>query len=171
MALQMHMKMEGILGEAKMFKYKGWSEVLSWNWGMTSNRKLAQGTNGNGGKTSFDELSIIKPIGIDSAGIRLLFAQGATIPTVEFSVTPVVSKKEVPTRYVHIKMEGVVIKSIVTGGSIDDNFFKEHITMLFDRIRFEYSRNAVLGTENKDDLSPLDYDFGWKVPENVEWCQ
>ncbi|HLB31591.1 MAG TPA: type VI secretion system tube protein Hcp [Gammaproteobacteria bacterium] len=168
MPLQMHMKMEGILGEAKIFKYKGWSEVLSWNWGMTSNRKLTQGS--NGGKTAFDELSIIKPIGIDSAGIRLLFAQGSIIPSVEFSVTPAVGKREAATKYVYIKMEDVVIKSIVTGGSIDDNFFKEHITMLFDRIRFEYSRNAVIGNDNKDEMA-LDYYFGWKVPENLEWCQ
>lgn len=168
MPLQMHMKMEGILGEAKIFKYKGWSEVLSWNWAMTGNRKTTPGS--NGGKTVFDELSIIKPIGMDSAGIRLVFAQGGTIPSVEFSVTPAVGKREAATKYVYIKMEDVVIKSIVTGGSIDDSFFKEHITMLFDRVRFEYSKNAVIGNDNKEDLG-LDYHFGWKVPENVEWRQ
>jgi hypothetical protein len=42
--------------------------------------------------------------------------------------------------------------------------------MLFDRVRFEYSKNAAIGNDNKEDLG-LDYHFGWKVPENVEWRQ
>ena len=166
MPLHMMMKMEGVLGESKSFKHKGWADILSWSWGMTSNRKSAQSVDGD--KTSLNELSIIKAIGADSASIRLLFAQGKTIPSVEFSITPVVAKREVQTNYVNIKMEGVLIKSIVTGGGVDDQFFKEHITLLFDRIKFEYDLDASPGKDSEDGKTP-NLDFEWNVPDNAEW--
>ena len=168
MSLQMNMKMEGISGESSSFSHKGWTDVLSWNWGMTSNRKLAHASNGD--KTSLNELSIIKAIGADSPQIRLCFAQAKIIPSVEFTIIPVVGKRERQSKYLHIRMEDVVIKSIVTGGSNEDNFFKEHITLLFDRIEFEYSKSGNVsndGTVGEDQA----FNFEWDVPENTEWKQ
>jgi type VI secretion system secreted protein Hcp len=166
MPLLMNMKMDGILGDSKSYNHKGWFEVLSWNWGMTSNRKTAQGINGD--KTLLNEISIIKSIGIDSSSIRLLFAQGKKIPYVDFSIVPSVGKKEVQTKYVDIRIEDVLIKSIVTGGSADDNFFKEHITLLFEKIKFQYSRNPVRNGEDTDNM-PLNKGFSWNVSESAEW--
>ncbi|MFT5133901.1 MAG: type VI secretion system secreted protein Hcp [Gammaproteobacteria bacterium] len=163
MPLQMMMKIDGVIGDSKSFKHKGWADILSWNWGLTSNRKSSQGVDGD--KTNLNELSIIKVIGNDSSGIRLLFAQGKTIPNVEFSISPVVAKREPAKSYVDIKMENVVIKSIITGGGIDDDFFKEHITLLYEKIRFEYNRN--IGADEKI----REPDFEWNVPDNAEWAQ
>ena len=164
MALQMHMKIEGVTGDSKSFHHKGWCDVLSWTWGMTSNRKTAPGTEGD--KTSLNELSIIKAVGIDSASIRSLFAQGKIIPVVDFSVIPAVGKREVQTKYLDIKLEDVLIKSIITSGDIEDNFFKEHISLLFDRVRFEYSLDPVRGDAEK---IPVVNDFSWDISANDEW--
>ena len=168
MPLAMMMKIDGIEGDTKNFKYKGWADILSWNWGLTSNRKSAQGLDAD--KTSLNELSIIKTIGNDSPGIRLLFAQGTTIANVQFSIFPPVGKREAQKSYVDIKMEGVLIKSIITGGSTEDDFFKEHITFLYDKIKFEYCRHMLLSTETVDDI-PDTQDFEWNVPDNIEWKQ
>ena len=70
MPLQMMMKIDGVSGDSKSFKHKGWAEILSWSWGLSSNRKSAQGVDGD--KTTLNELSIVKAIGNDSSGIRLL---------------------------------------------------------------------------------------------------
>lgn len=161
----MSMKIDGVMGASASPQHKGWSEVHSWSWGMSSNRKNTQITDQN--TTALNEISIIKPIGIDSPDIRLLFAQGANIANVEFSITPVMGKREAQKKYVHMKLEGVVIKSIVSGGGIEDNFFKEHISLLFDKIRFEYSQS---GPRNETGVSTnVDYDFGWDVLENKQW--
>lgn len=168
MALQMMMKIDGVSGDSKSFKHKGWSDVLSWNWGLGSNRKSTQGVNGD--KTTLNEISIIKALGNDSSGIRLLYAQGKTIAKVEFSISPVVAKREPARSYVDIKMEDVVIKSIVTGGGIDDDFFKEHITLLYDRIKFEYKRDDKADAEKTDGMKN-GAGFEWNVPDNVEWRQ
>jgi type VI secretion system secreted protein Hcp len=162
----MYMKIDGVLGDSKSFKYKGWADVTSWNWGMTSNRKQTNGKDGD--KTSLNELSIIKSIGIDSSSIRLLYAQGKIIPNVELNITPILGKREVQTKYVNLRMENVLIKSIVTGGSIEDAFFKEHITLIFDRIRFEYSLDALSSDAGSGDTSE-NIDFRWNVPGNMEW--
>jgi len=167
MDLQMSMKIEGITGTSISSEHKGWSEIHSWTWGMTSNRKSIALTDGI--KTSLNELSVIKPIGIDSPSIRLLFAQGETIPNVELSITPIRGKREPTKKLLHMKLETVLIKSIVSGGNMDDDFFKEHITLLFDKINFEYSK---AGPRNESGETPFtDYDFCWDVLENKEWTK
>ena len=166
MALQMNMRMDGISSDSSSPGHKAWVEVLSWNWGMTSNRKLAQ-ANGED-KTNLNELSFVKSIGTDSSQIRLLFAQGKVIPNVEFSVMLGVGKRETPVKYVNLKLKNVVIKSIVTGGNTEDNFFKEHITLLFDRINYEYSKTGPSGSNGAAGITE-DYDFGWNIPKNAEW--
>lgn len=166
MSLQMNMRMDGITGESKSFSHKGWSDVLSWNWAMTSNRKIAHGNNGD--KTTLNELSIIKAIGTDSPEIRLCFAQGKLIPIVEFSIIPLVGKREKQSKYLNIKMEDVLIKSIVTGGCNEDSFFKEHIVLLFDKIEFNYSKTGVSGTDSTAGETE-EFNFGWNVPGNSEW--
>ncbi len=167
MDLQMSMKIDGVIGTSISSEHKGWSEIHSWNWGMTSNRKSIEVTDGI--KTSLNELSVIKPIGIDSPGIRLLFAKGEKIPNIELSMTPIRGKREPVKKLMHVKLESVVIKSIVSGGGIDDDFFKEHITLLFDKIDFEYSK---AGPRNENGETPFnDYDFCWDVLENREWSK
>jgi len=167
MDLQMSMKIDGVTGTSISSEHKGWSEIHSWNWGMTSNRKSIEVTDGT--KTSLNELSVIKPIGIDSPGIRLLFAKGEKIPNVELSMTPLRGKREPVKKLLHVKLESVLIKSIVSGGGIDDDFFKEHITLLFDKIDFEFSK---AGPRNESGETVFDdYDFSWDVPENKEWSK
>ena len=168
MPLQMFMKIDGVSGDSKNYEFKGWSDILSWNWGMTSNRKSGHGSDGD--KTVLNEISIVKPLGIDSPGIRLLLAQGKSIPSVELSITPVVSKREVQTKYVSIKLEDVVIKSIVSNGGSEDNFFREHLTLLFDKVHFEFSHNAAPAVDGKAG-AVSNFNFGWNVPSNAELAQ
>lgn len=165
MDLQMSMKIDGITGTSISPEHKGWSEIHSWTWGMTSNRKTIESTDAT--KTSLNELSVVKPIGIDSPHIRLFFANGKEISNVELSMTPLRGKREPIKKLLHIKLETVLIKSIVSGGGIEDDFFKEHITLLFDKINFEYSKAGP--RNDSGEVVFADYDFCWDVLENKEW--
>ncbi len=165
MDLQMSMKIDGVTGISGDSEHKGWSEILSWNWGMTSNRKpLAVNDDF---KASLNEISIVKPIGIDSPGIRLLFARGDQIENVEISVTPVRAKRGPIKKLLHLKLESVVIKSIISGGTMEDDFFKEHITMFFDKVDFAYSQAGSRNEEGETVF--IDHNFRWDVGENKEW--
>jgi len=167
MDLQMSMKIDGIMGGSVDSDHKGWSEIHSWTWGMTSNRKSIEASDAD--KTTLNELSVIKPMGIDSPNIRLLFARGDRIPNVEFSVTPIRGKREATKKLLYMSLESVVIKSIISGGGLEDDFFKEHITFLFDRVNFEFSKT---GARDENGVNKnTDYDFGWDVLENKEWSR
>jgi type VI protein secretion system component Hcp len=109
------MKIEDVTGDSKGFHFKGWCDVESMQWGMTSNREKV--LDAEGATTSFNELSIEKPLGIDSASIRMLFAKGAVIPTVDLKVMPVATKREVQTKYLDIRLEDVLIRSVVLNGN------------------------------------------------------
>ncbi len=168
MSLQLHMKIDGVMGEASSFKFKGWCEIISWNWGMTSNRKTSKPVDSE--KTMMNELTVIKPIGIDSTQIRNLYALGEVISSVNLTIAPVVGKREPQSNYVNIIMEDVIIKSVVTGGTVEDEFFKEHLTFVLDRVTFECNRPFVSkGDEQVDETSP-DNDFRWDVLANKKWA-
>lgn len=163
MPLDMHMKIEGVTGEMTGMTHKGWSEIISWNWGMTSNRKAASTTENT--STSLNEISVVKKLGTDSTAIRLLFAQGTVIPRVEFDVIPTAGKKEAKTKYVNLVMENVVIKSIVTGGASEDSSFREHITFIFEKVNFECSKAPNISSG----AAGVDTNFAWNVSDNAEW--
>ena len=166
MSVAMFIKMDGITGETKNYDYKGWSDVVSWSWGMSSNRDSARLHDDD--KTSFKEISITKRIGMDSTDIMLLFAQGKTIKNIEFIIIPVVGARDAKQKYLSMRMENVVIKSITTGGSAAEDFFKENIVLLFDKIRFEYNYHPGVTTANPSGAS-VDYKFGWDIAMNQAW--
>ena len=166
MSVAMFLKMDGITGESKSYDYKGWSDVVSWSWGMSSNRNSAQLHDDD--KTSFKEISITKRVGMDSTDIMLLYAQGKTVNNVEFIIIPVVGARDAKQKYLSMRMENVVIKSITTGGSAAEDFFKENIILLFDKIRFVYNHTTGINKENPAGTS-VDYKFGWDLSMNQAW--
>lgn len=159
MSLQMYMRIEGVTGGSTSFKHQGWFEVLSWNWGMSSNRKLAHGTDQD--KTTLNEISIIKPLGIESGEIRTLFAEGRVIPVIELSIQPIQGKREAARKYVDITLQNSIVKTVVTGGNNEDKFFKEHVTFLFENVLFEFEKKADVEGEESNA-----HEFNWNVPEN-----
>lgn len=166
MSVAMFLKMDGIAGDSKNYDYKGWSDVVSWSWGLSSNRNSAQLHDDD--TTSFKEISITKRIGMDSTDMMLLFAQGKTVKNVELNIIPVVGARDAKQKYLSMLMENVVIKSITTGGSATEDFFKEDIVLLFDKIRFVYNHNTAANTQNPAGTS-VDYKFGWDISMNQAW--
>lgn len=166
MSVAMFLKMDGITGDSKNYDYKGWSDVVSWSWGLSSNRDSAQLHDDD--KTSFKEISITKRIGMDSTDIMLLFAQGKTVKNVEFNIIPILTAREAKQKYLSMRMENVVIKSITTGGSATEDYFKENIVLLFDKIRYVYNHNTAANAQNPAGTS-VDYKFGWDIAMNQAW--
>lgn len=160
MALEMFIKLEGITGESKDYDHKGWSVISSWAWGMSNNETT-------GDKPVFKELTFTKRLGIDSTYMMLHFAQAKRIKNVELSITPVMAKREAKQKYLSMKMEDVLIKSITTGGSASDDRFDENILLSFSKVRFEYSFNTQATHDTA--ASSVDHNFGWDSENNQEW--
>lgn len=160
MSVEIFIKLDGITGESKNYYHKGWSEVSSWAWGMANNVDTQ-------GKPVFKELAFTKRIGIDSTDMMLHFAQAKLIKNVEFSIVPIMAKREAKLKYLSMQMEDVLIKSITTGGSAEDDRFNEDILLSFSKVSFEYSFN--IQATHDTTASSVDHKFGWDIGMNQEW--
>ncbi|MDZ7736603.1 MAG: type VI secretion system tube protein Hcp [Gammaproteobacteria bacterium] len=166
MSVEMYLKMDEVTGESRNYSYKGWSDVLSWHWELLSNRGSPQA--GDNGETSFGEISITKHIGTDSAAIMLLYAQGKIIQYADLNIIPTVGKREAKQKYLSMRMEDVLVKSIITGGNTSETHFNENIVLSFNRIRFEYNFHAA-SSPGEDDAGSVDYQFAWDIAQNKQW--
>lgn len=165
MPIEMYLKLDGVIGGSKDYSHEGWADVTSWGWGMVSNRNTALKSDND--MTSFREISITKPIGADSAALMLLYAQGKSIEHADLNIIPSVSKREAKQKYLSLRMEDVIIKSIVIGGSSSENFFNEKIILLFNKISFEYNSAVSTTTHGASDTSTK-YSFAWDIANNKE---
>jgi type VI secretion system secreted protein Hcp len=166
MPVEMYLKLDGVTGGTKNFTYKGWSDVTAWGWGLVSNRSSSHVSDKD--MTSFKEISVTKRIGSDTASIMQLYAQGTTVPYAELNVVPVLSKKEGKHKYLALRMEDVLVKSIVIGGTTEEDFFNEKIILLFDKIMFEYSFYSAATVEHAKGTD-VDYSFAWDIEHNKPW--
>jgi len=167
MPVEMYLKMDGVTGGSQNFTYKGWSDVSSWGWGLVSNRNSAHVADND--LTSFKEISVTKRIGIDSPAIMQLYAQGTTIKNAEINVIPILSKKEGKQKYLVLHMEDVLVKSIVIGGTTEEDFFNEKIILLFSRIKFDYNFYSTPTSENAK-VTKTEYSFAWDIGSNKQWA-
>jgi len=166
MPVEIYLKVDGVTGGSKNFTYKGWSDVTSWGWGLVSNRNSTHATAND--LTSFKEISITKQIGSDTPAIMQLYAQGTTVKYVEMNVLPILTKKEGKHKYLSMRMEDVLIKSIVIGGNTEEDFFNEKIILLFGRIKFDYNFYAPPTAEITKG-STVEYSFAWDIENNKQW--
>jgi type VI secretion system secreted protein Hcp len=160
MAVDMFLKLDGVTGGSRNYSYKGWSDVISYGWGMVSNRSSSKVSDKD--KTSFREISISKLISTDSTSIMTLYAEGKTIDFAELKIVPVTNKKSDKPKYLTLHMEDVLVKSIVTGGETSNDFFNEKIILLFDRVKYEYYAPVVAGAVDE----PPEYIFDWDIEKN-----
>lgn len=70
MAIDMYMKVEGMTGESQDSNHKGWTDVLSFNWGASQPGNMAAGGGGGSGKVNYQDLRIQAP----STNLRPLFS-------------------------------------------------------------------------------------------------
>lgn len=166
MSVEMYLKLDGVTGGSKDFTYKGWSDVTSLGWGLVSNRNSTRIADND--LTSFKEITVSKRIGSDTAAIMQLYAQGTTIPFAEINVIPILTKKEGKQKYLAMRMEDVLVKSIIIGGTSDEDFFNEKIILLFSRIRFEYNFHTAPTPEHVKGTN-VEYSFAWDINNNKQW--
>jgi type VI secretion system secreted protein Hcp len=152
MAIDSHIKFDGVEGESTHKDHKGEVEVLSWTWGL-SNTSLASGTGSGKGKATAGDLHFTHLYDKASPVLAKKCAQGVHFPSVV-----VTSRKagEGQKDFLKITMKEVFITSVQpSGGSGGD--IMESVSMSYQSIDFAYKpqdEKGGLGGEVK---------FGWNV--------
>lgn len=153
MAIDFHMKFDGVEGEATHKDHKGEVEVLSWSWNV-SRPPAAPGGGGTGtGKAQPGDLVIMHTYDKASPILAKKCAQGRHFPTVVMTAR---KAGEGQKDFLKITMKEVFITSVAPSGSGGGDIM-ESVSMSYGQIDFSYkpqNEKGGLGGEVK---------FGWNV--------
>ena len=163
MAVEIFLRVDGVTGGSQSYGHKGWADLLNWSWDLerAPNPLAALGERA----LHMNEISLVKTVGVDSAALMTLFAGGTPIKSAEINIVPVVGKRDAQQKYIAIALEDVLIKSISTGGSLDESVFKEKITLIFGKVKYEFHHYAEIGPSGgARTLTSYAFDWDSKAP-------
>lgn len=117
MAQDIFLKVDGIQGESKDDKYKGWIEITGYTMGLSQPTSASASTAGGGSseRASFHDLAITKELGKPSPKLALYCADGTHIKEVVFELCRAGGDK---LKYMEYKLSDVIVSSIRTTGAI-----------------------------------------------------
>lgn len=152
MAIDTHIKFDGVEGESTHKDHKGEIEVLSWSWGVSNAASLAGGGSGKG-KGHPSDFSFMHQYDKASPNLAKNCASGK-----HFKEVIVTSRKagEGQKDFLKVTMKEVFISSVQPAGSSGGDIM-ESVTMSYGDIGFAYKPQddkGALGGEVK---------FGWNV--------
>jgi type VI secretion system secreted protein Hcp len=157
MAIDTHIKFDGIQGESTHVDHKGEVEVLSWSWGVSRAGAVHGGGGSNVGKAQPADLHIMHNYDKASPLLAKKCAQGVHFPAVVLTTR---KAGEGQKDFFKITMKEVFITSVApSGGSGGD--IVESVSMSYGQIDFSYkpqNETGALGGEVK---------FGWNVKTSV----
>lgn len=158
MATQMFLKIDGVEGESKDNTHAKEIDVLSWNWGMAQSATSHIGGGGGAGKVNMQDLSVTKYNDKASAKLMQACASGQ-----HFSKATLTVRKagDQPLEYLVMELSHVMISSISTGLSEEEDRQTENVTLGFATVKTSYTPQDVHGQPENE------VEFGWDSEANV----
>jgi len=144
MAIEYHLKLDGITGESTASKHTGEIEVFSWSWGA-SNPTSISGTGLSAGKVSIGDINVSKPVDKSSAKLLELCSTGKHIATGVLTCSKSTGDKN-PADYLTIKLTEIHISSFQAGGSQGDSTGSESVSLAFGSFEYDYKVQGKDGT-------------------------
>jgi type VI secretion system secreted protein Hcp len=149
-------KIGDIKGESADAKHKGEIDVMSWSWGVVQTGTQSGGSGGGAGKVQIHDITIVKHVDASSPALVQAGSDGSHIAVVNLVVRKVGGRQ---TEYLKIKLQDVVISSVLTSVKTDDT--TEHVTLNFGKVEYEYTPMAPDGSVGGTPVK-----FGWDVRAN-----
>src|SRR3990167_8924531 len=132
MAVDIFIKIGDIKGESQDKTHKDEIEVLNWSWGMSQSGNMHTGTGGGAGKVSIQDMSLTKFVDKATPNLMMHCSSGKHVPKVTLTVRKAGGDSQV--EYLIINLEEVLISSLSTGGSGNDDRLIENITLNFAKV-------------------------------------
>lgn len=153
MALEIFLRLDGVVGGSRNYYHTGYVDVKSWQW------RLADGA----AASAPDELLVVKRVGIESPALLALWAQGSSVPSADLSIVPLVGKRDAQQKFVSMKLENVRVVAMEIAVNAEDSHANEQLTLRFEKLRFEFHHYADATPD-----SPLgtvqSVAFDWQAP-------
>ncbi|TFV95356.1 Hcp family type VI secretion system effector [Leifsonia flava] len=163
MTSPMFLKLAGITGESVDAEHPDEIEMLSWSWGASNPGGGGFGGGGGGvgraGKVTFQDFHFTHHVDAASAGLLLACATGKHSPDAVFAAR---RPGESPSQYLVVRFRDVMVTSVSGAGAATDDASLESVSLVYDAVSFEYSRQMPDGS-----LAPASV-FQWDVAANHE---
>ena len=128
---------------------------------MSQSGNMHTGTGGGAGKVSIQDLSLTKFVDKATPNLMMHCSSGKHVPKVTLTVRKAGGDAQV--EYLIINLEEVLISSLSTGGSGNDDRLIENITLNFAKVTVDYQPQKADGTKEG---GPIKY--GWNIRSNVK---
>lgn len=160
MAVDMFLKIDGIKGESKDSSKKDEIDVLAWSWGMSQSGSMHMGGGGGSGKVSIQDVSFTKYVDRSSPNLMKACCKGDHVKEAILTVRKAGSN---PVEYIVIKMHGVLISSVSTGGSGGEDRLTENVSLNFAKVELDYQPQKEDGAKDGGTVP-----MKWNIEANSE---
>ncbi len=157
MAIDTHIKFDGVDGESTRQDHKNWIEVLSWSWDISNSAAMTGGSSGRGkGRATAGALNFMHTYDKASPTLAKRCADGKHFEKVEM-----VSRKsgEGQKEFLTITLKDVFITSVAPSGSSGGDI-AEAISMTYGQIDFSYKPQDGKGAVGAPVLFGLNVETG-----------
>jgi type VI secretion system secreted protein Hcp len=151
-----YVKIEGITGESKDSKHKGWVDVLDFSYRVSQSTSVFTGGGGGVGKADFAPLAFTHFYDRASPVLFGFCAAGKHIPKVLISACKAGGKQE---EFLRITLSDVVLTHVEPGGT-SGSMPAESVGMAYSKIEAEARE------QNADGSMGAAVAAGWDVKEN-----
>ena len=157
MAIDTHIKFDGVEGESTHKDHKGEIEVLSWSWGVSNASSVGSGTGSGRGKATAQDLHFNHYYDKASPVLAKQCASGK-----HFKEVVITSRKsgEGQKDFMKITMKEVFISSVSNSGGGDGGIM-ESVSMSYGSVDFSYKAQDEKGTMGGE------VKFGWNTKTTV----
>ena len=155
MAIDTHIKFDGIDGESTHKDHKGEIDVLSWSWGLTHPSNLSTGSGAGVSKAVPGEFLIVHTYDKASPVLAKAAASGKHIKT---AVLMARKSGEGQKDFLKVTMKEVFISSVRASAS-DEGGIAEEVAMSYASIDFSYAPSTSKGALG----TPVTFDWNIKT--------
>lgn len=154
-----YIKFDGIEGEAKDKDHDKWTDILSFNQGVSKPGGSATGATRRRGDTILDDIGITKELDKSSPKIAEAVCKGKVFPKVEIHLTASYTDAGRVTYYAYELTNAQVLSYTIGGSGQSEDVPTEDLTLNFEKIKVTYTETDSEG-KSKGNI-----EYTWKVEE------
>ncbi len=143
MAMDMFLKIAGIVGESRDTKHGGEIDLLTWGWGISNSGSAQTGSGAGSGKCNVQDFSFSMYVSKASPDLALFCCNGKHIAEAILTVRKAGGS---PLEYLIIKFLDLIVTSYQTGGAaVGDDRLIENATLNFAKFEVQYTVQTAKG--------------------------
>jgi len=150
-AVDMFLKIDGVVGESVDAKHKGEIDVLAWSWGESTG--TARTARGAVAVACIQDLSVTKFVDSSSPALIMDTMIGTVVPT---AVLVMRKAGESQFEFLRFTMKNVTIASYQTGGSGGEDRLTENVVLHFESLSGEYQKQ---GPDGRPSGQPITFEL------------